>query len=225
MQLGECLAEKELGNFLSGRATSLERRDIEIHLGACRACRHNLATLYIASRHDDSTFRAPARLKARALKIPYRERVEAPGIIFGLRRQIAVAIMAVVLVTGGATLYFLIANRQPVSGLSSGNLLRQGESARAAPQLIAPASGATIDSDQIEFRWSEAQGAESYLFFMLDEKGNIIFQSSTSESRLIFRTREARIERGRTYFWYVTAKSADGSTLDSDFGSFISGQR
>jgi hypothetical protein len=99
--------------------------------------------------------------------------------------------------------------------------LRHQEGVSIAPRLIAPAAGAAIAMDQIEFRWAEDQGAVSYQLTVMNETGDIVFRAQSEKDRLTVKAADAKLESGKTYFWFVTAKSIDETTVDSAIFKFV----
>jgi len=125
------------------------------------------------------------------------------------------------LVAVGVTSFFYL--NEPRSGrhLPTAEPLRQEAGISPAPQLLAPGSDAVIASDQIEFRWSHVPDASSYSFILLDEKGEIVFQTSTAEEHLTLSVSPVRLECGKPYFWYVEARLPDGTTVDSEIHQLV----
>jgi hypothetical protein len=196
-----------------------ERAEIESHLSACRQCRHRLAAQYQESKDEAVLLQTPRRLKARALAIPQKGRAASPALIFGLRRPLAVASAALV-VAIAAGLAFFISMNDAARQQAPPDVLRQEDRAGVAPRLLAPPADAVIASDEIEFRWSRVEGAGSYRLALLDEKGDILFQSSTEQEHLVLKATDARLEPGKSYFWYVAAESPFGTTMDSGMAKF-----
>lgn len=210
----QCPTSEDLNSYMAGLLAAGERDSFETHLGGCRECRHRLVVLHEASRTKPATSPAPRWLKARVRGMARGEKVRVSSRVFGLRIQYAGA-MAVVILAIGVTAVLLV--RQPER--LPNDRLRQQDQVSTAPQLLAPATGADITSDQIEFRWAEVHGAQSYSFTLLNEKGDVLFRAPAENGMVIVNASE-RLERGRSYFWYVTAKSVEGTTVDSEINKF-----
>lgn len=217
----ECLTDDEVNGFLTGRTAGGARDEAELHLGGCRACRRRLATAYGASRTQVVHTRAPRWLLARVLGA--REGGRAPfwTALPLYRRQLVAGLAAVLAVAFGVTT-FLATRSEPRDAprVAPSDPLRHGERASAAPRLLAPANGAVVDSDRVELEWSESESATSYAVTLLDEKGDIVFETSTTARALTLSAAEARLERGRSYFWYASAKLPGGTAADSEVGRF-----
>lgn len=219
MSQPDCLTNEDLSLFLSGQLADGRRDEVEHHLGGCRTCRHLLMIAYEDSQPEMATRRIPRWLKARALKLPATPNLKPPSLVFGLRLQVAGAIAAILIAALGITLFLFRNDAQGV--LAPAEVFRQHEAVRAAPRLLAPAANEAINSDEIEFRWSEVSGATGYSFTLLNEKGDILLQSSMSDARVYLKPRDVQLERGKAYFWYVAAKSIDGTAMDSEIGKFV----
>lgn len=220
MQLSECPTNDRLTAFLAGRDSPGEREGIEFHLSQCRACRHRLVSLYEASQTESVIVRAPGWLKASARRIPKKRRVIIPSLILGFRRQVAAALAVTALVAVGASLFFLSESRRGHQ-LPTAEALRQEAQTVPAPRLLAPGAEAVITSDRIEFRWSQVPSASRYTFTLLDGKGDIVFQTSTVDKRLILSMSAVHVERGKPYFWYIGVRLPDGTTVDSEIRKFV----
>jgi anti-sigma factor RsiW len=217
--LPDCLTKTQLTAFLAGQLSNTDREDAESHLSQCHACRRLMVKEYDAEQPVVATVRAPQRLKSKALAIPQNGGLPATSRwAFLWRPQVATAMAAMALVAMALTIFFLVkgANRQ----IPDNEVLRQEKAAMIAPRLLAPTIGTTVNSRDLEFQWTKAEAAQSYGFSLLNAKGDIIFQSALAAERLVVNTTTLQLEGGKIYFWYVTAKSVDGTTLDSEIGRF-----
>jgi hypothetical protein len=217
--LPDCLTKTQLTAFLAGRLSNKDQEDAEWHLSQCHACRRLMVREYDAEQPVVATVRAPQRLKSKALAIPQNGGARLPSRwAFLWRPQVATAMAAILLVAMALTFFFLVkdANRQ----IPDNDVLRQEKAAITAPRLLAPTEGTTVNSRDLEFQWTKAEAAQSYGFSLLNAKGDIVFQSTTTAEHLVVNTTALQLEGGKIYFWYVTAKSVDGTTLDSEIGRF-----
>lgn len=221
MSLTNCPTSGELSSFLAGGLASQAREGIELHMSRCQPCRQLLAGLYRTSQSDEVTARAPAALKARVLRIPFKNQKPAPMWILRYRPQLAGALAAALLVAVSAALFLSVSESGRIDELPSSEVFRNADGISAGPGLLAPDAGATITSDRIEFRWSQIPEARGFVFTLLNEKGDIVFQSSTTEPHLSVTVLEVRLERGKPYFWYVGAKSSAGTVVDSEIRKLV----
>ena len=71
-------------------------------------------------------------------------------------------------------------------------------------------------ADTIVFSWAPYVGASQYQLHVTDEKGQEIFTTTTDSLSWRDKPANMRLERGKTYQWYVRALLPDGQTRDSD---------
>jgi hypothetical protein len=219
MQRSECLTSDQLNIFLAGQGSPGERGEVEFHLNQCRTCRQQLVSLYETPKTDTVSVRAPGWLKRRAQRIPQHRQGLLPFWILKARRQVAAALAAGLVV--GLTSVLLWRESRPGDRPPTVETLRREAEMLPAPQLLAPGAGSVLVSDQIEFRWSPVSNIRRYTFTLLDEKGDIIFQTTTTEERLTISRSSIRVENGKTYFWYVGANLPDGTTVDSEMRKLV----
>lgn len=219
MALSGCIGGEDLRLFVAGQSKAAERAQIESHLSDCRACRQRVIAEYRESQAEAVSVVAPDWLKSRVLAIPKDGpgRLSAKGL--GWRRQMA-AVAAVVIVTVLLGAVFLRSSFR-TGELPKNDAVRQEGGISASPQLLSPAGGAQVTTNEIEFRCSEVQGAEGYVFTFLSDKGDIVFRTSTKEPLLKLKAAEVRLESGKTYFWYVSAKLPAGAMADSEVSKFV----
>lgn len=219
MSQKECPATEDQHKFLSGQLATERREEMELHLSLCHECRRLLIGAYEEAAPRAAASAAPRWLKARARKIPRKPGAGMPALVFGFRLQSVVAFAAMIVVAAGLALFSFINGSERPTALP--DVLRQGETVASAPALLAPSAGDVVNSQELEFRWERTPGAILYAFTLMDEKGDILFQASASGQSLKLNAKEAKLERGNTYFWYVSAKSADGAGADSEIRKFV----
>jgi hypothetical protein len=208
MPTDECFSDDELNLFLRGGTTPAG----ELHLSECAACCQRLAQAYRLARPEPELMRVPRRLKARVLRQP--RRVLWRAWLYDFRRQMAAMATAVLLVTGVVFLWSRggETRRPPLT-----DPLRQTAPLAEAPRLLAPVNGAEINAAPLEFRWAKAEGVSRYNFTLLDERGNIVAQTPTTEERFSF----SALPAGAAYFWQVTALRPDGTESESEIRKFV----
>ncbi|HLG18047.1 MAG TPA: hypothetical protein VJH03_26635 [Blastocatellia bacterium] len=210
----DCLTNEDMNSYLAGSVADDARDRFETHLGRCRACCRGLAIGYVASRPEQAAAPLPRWLKARVRSMSPGGRIKRPSFVFGARMRYAGAAAAVLLAIGlSAVLLIGPSERLP------NDRLRQEEQISTAPKLLAPVTGARLSSDLIEFRWAKVQGAESYSLTLLNEKGDVLVSVTAIEERAVMNA-AGRFESGKSYFWYVTAKSPDGVAVVSLISKF-----
>ncbi|MEW6129377.1 MAG: hypothetical protein AB1757_20220 [Acidobacteriota bacterium] len=216
MSGNQCLTKAELRNFLAGAGSPAIRETIEQHLSLCGGCRQLLVAQQELSKVPPDELRAPEWLKAQAQVLPNKKNRFAAIWSGDWRRGLAVA-ASLIVIMGLAWFFILRPTHQPASPQET---WRQEASLLASPLLLAPVNGAVVHTTTIEFQWSEVEGADHYLFTLLNDKGDILFQSTTREGKLRLSTTEAALRDAQVYYWYVGAKSAFGMTAESPVGKF-----
>ncbi len=87
--------------------------------------------------------------------------------------------------------------------------------ASGVPQLIAPASGATIAALQ-RFVWHAVSGSTSFTLELLDANGRTVTQLVTSDTTAVLGPSVTEGNRARTTGWWVTVVTADGRRARSE---------
>jgi hypothetical protein len=89
-------------------------------------------------------------------------------------------------------------------------------------RLLAPIGKIAASPDA--FSWTRVQGAENYVFNLIDEKLNRIYYSDELEDTTSIPVPEEvkkQLVRGATYVWTVTATDENSNKLDSKSASFV----
>lgn len=87
------------------------------------------------------------------------------------------------------------------------------EPAVAAPLLVSPAAGVTVESGALAFSWAASEGASSYRLEIVDTRGFMAFQGQFTASTSM--TVPSGTLADGSYEWQVTAKSPSGETAPS----------
>ncbi len=218
MELSGCIKRDNLKLFVAGQTNAVDREEIEYHLSNCRACRQRLIAEYRESKTESISVPAPGWLKSRVLVIPKSTRVRLPPFGTGWRQVAATAAVIIVALLIGVV---FMRDSFRSGELPKNDAVRQDQGISTAPRLLNPSGGEQLSSKEIEFRCSEVQGAEGYVFTVLNDKGDIVFRASTKEARLKLNSADVRLEPGKTYFWYAGAKLPAGTVAESDVGKFV----
>lgn len=215
----DCPTQENLQLFLSGGLQATERETLELHLPECADCRRQLALMFTENAEEKEVFAAPDFLKER-MKDLTAGKTQPQVIAFPTRRknyfQWAIAAALIICFSTIAVYVF----RQTASPNRS-ETFRQGTSNANSMQLLSPADGANISAGTIEFGWTQIAGAKSYALVILDEKGDIIVQKSTTQDTFTLDISETNPTKGKSYFWFVKANLADGGTRESHIAKFI----
>lgn len=215
MSATDCPTDDDLNAYLADRLAGSGRDMIESHLSRCRHCRRLLASLHEASKPELEVAAAPVWLKARVARPARGREAKTRSPIFGSRPAIAAAAAALVVAISLSVFVFMRSDEQLPA-----DRLRDHERTSAAARLLDPSAGATVAAGRIEFRWSAVEDAQSYTLTLLDEKGDIAHRAPAVGEKLTLSAGDARLERGKSYYWFVTVKLSDGTALDSEIFKF-----
>jgi hypothetical protein len=95
----------------------------------------------------------------------------------------------------------------------------QFDIAQKEVQLIHPANDSQLNIHKSEFQWSAPEKAVNYNFFLLDDRGNILWETSTEDKRLELPD-NITLNNDQLYFWRVEALFDDGTSRLSPMISF-----
>jgi uncharacterized protein (DUF342 family) len=86
-------------------------------------------------------------------------------------------------------------------------------------KLIAPSG--EISSPPAVFTWTEFEGAEDYMFELIDDDLNTLYLVRVPETRLTLpEDVRQKLKKGKTYLWKVLAQEDDLTVLSSDHTYF-----
>ena len=212
----KCLTNDELNLFLNDEMSSEKKAESDKHLSLCSLCCHRLAQAYKLAKPEPGLIRAPRRLTARVLRREPQPRLtRLLAWLFDFRWQTAAATAAALIITSSVA-FFIWRNANNTHKPPITDPLRETAPLVVAPRLIAPENEAEVNITQTEFRWTKVEGISRYIFTLLDQRGNIVFQTSTTEERLSVSSLSVRLEPSKTYFWRVTTQMPDSTEADSE---------
>ncbi|HMS39465.1 MAG TPA: zf-HC2 domain-containing protein [Pyrinomonadaceae bacterium] len=205
-----CPTQNNFQHFLAGETSSNERNMLEIHLADCADCRQNLALMFSENTAETEVFETPKSLIETVKNLPAKEKKSASFFSFGWLK----IAFASALVFGMAFIgIYVLQNRQT---FDSGEVMRNGAINKTVVKLLAPENSTNLQSEKIEFRWTETQNAKSYTLVLSDEKGDIIKEFKTEKTQIETSISALGLTHNKSYFWHVKAKLADGLTSESE---------
>jgi hypothetical protein len=95
----------------------------------------------------------------------------------------------------------------------------QFDVAQREVQLVHPQNNSELDVHKSEFQWSASGDAVAYNFFLLDDRGNILWETKTENSEISLPD-NIRLNSDQLYFWRVEALYSDGTSRHSPMTSF-----
>jgi hypothetical protein len=176
------LPDSVLAAYLDRALSATARAAADAHLTECAACRDDLVAL--------------AAL-ARSTRRPKALRVGGP--------IVAIAAAVVLLVLGPWRA------RHESTGVDGERLRETTAVTGARLRAIAPVDGVLLQPDSVRFTWQREAGDAGYHLTLTDEGGSVQWALDTSDTTVALPD-SVRLQRGRTFYWYVDALSADGRT-------------
>lgn len=215
-----CLTTETKRAFLADELSTERRETAEVHLSDCSACRRQISIM-LSEIKTEETLPLPESLKQKAKQIPLRQTSEKQNFfttfLAFFQKPAAVAAGVVLLIALASIAFIALREKNP---LQKDEKFRQGNSSANKPQLLSPISDSSIETTKIDFRWSKVINALSYTVVVLDEKGDILFQKSTTQESLSMDAAALNLANSRHFFWFVRVKLADGTTSNSDSSKF-----
>jgi hypothetical protein len=91
----------------------------------------------------------------------------------------------------------------------------------AVPEVlaVAPAPGAALGPERIEFVWEAVESNATYRFTLTDEGGDPLWTAETTETAVTL-PGEVSLEPGGRFFWFVDALLADGGSATTGIQNF-----
>jgi len=209
----QCIDERVLIDYLAGRVDGHERGRLVRHIADCRHCLGQLAEAVVGfgqplpavAPADADAVRAARRLAGRPLATA-PSRAPDPTRLSWLTASVAAAAL-VVLVAGGLF-------RAPTPGGPDETLRRSTTATPSVPELTAPYEGQRLRRDELTLRWHGVSGARRYAVSLLDERGELLWDSVVATSEV--RVPEAiTLAPGARYFVWVSAELESGRRIRS----------
>lgn len=220
MSVKDCFTKDELFHFLKDKLSDEKKEKVESHLRECQVCRHQLTLAYKRTLLPEPTLliRAPRRLVTSVLRKPQSRFSRLFDWLFDYRKQVT-ATLAVFLIVSVTTIFFLSDSNRIRKPLAS-DPLRETKPISVAPQLLSPENDVQLNLENAVFRWSKVENISRYNFVFLDQRGNIILKTFTTQEKLTLSDVSVQLEKGKVYFWYIAAQLNDGTEADSEIRKF-----
>lgn len=205
MPLTSCPSAQTLTLFLRGKKAG-SRDEIELHLSHCRSCRQRVVSLF-----DGASGSVGASVPSVGTAARGTFQGRRMVVVSGIGLAAAVTLVAGLVYWGSDS--GILNSRQAVS---QGEVFRQGAPTVALPRLLGPAEGAVLPRRAVGLKWQPVADATSYTVTFTDATGTIIARPTTSESEISVELSTSPWRPGKSYYWYVSARLADGSLRESD---------
>jgi hypothetical protein len=189
-----CLTTDAIVAFADGRLSDSERLAWTPHLGSCRRCQRELASLV-------RTLNDPAVLDASRISKPYRRRL---------------TLLIVPLAAAAAIILTLALPRERqlrAPGVQHRELvLTPGN----APMIGSP-MGTVAEVESLQ--WSAVPHAELYRVTLFDDDGDVLFEKEVAEPHLAL-PETVKLLPENQYLWQVQARIGFGRWISSDLVEF-----
>ncbi len=213
-----CPTQDNLREFLVGEMPPSEKETLELHLADCADCRQNLVAVFVAKAEETETFKTPKPLTETIKNLPASKSKANSLSFFSFawlgKYRLQTAFAAILLVCFGFAGFYFLRNQ---TTSNSDDVLRNGAANKDLIKLLAPEDSVVVKGSFVEFEWEKVSDASSYILIISDEKGDIIFQEQTKQTKFNFGRAypSKRVNKQDKSFWYVQAKLIDGKIIES----------
>ncbi len=215
-----CPSEHEIAAFCSGALGSAERDRIVLHLADCETCAANLA-LVSRLRDTESLTATPELTLARARRLTRQGRRQSVRRFSGWAAAAAVVLTLSIVIDSQREQG--PASAPGAEGLQSQPTIRIQAPAVTPPQVLAPVSGALVNTNEFVFRWTEIPGSLYYDIHIVSKMGDLVMKERVTGTHWQAPASLA-VEPGADYFVRVDAFISDSKTVSSEHVSFKAGE-
>jgi hypothetical protein len=192
-----------VARYVTDRLDPDALEEFEAHMLTCDRCQDEVR-LALALQEELPAQVGDASVLAGAARRPRRLPLAAVGT--GLAA--AAALLLVLVLPRSANLPTGLPDHRAPSGIET--------PAELAPVPLAPVGAVERVSDLI---WSRVDGANRYRVTLLDEGGNVVWESETPDTTIAIPPAQS-LASGTTYFWKVDARFGFERWLASDVAEF-----
>ena len=190
------LSDQVLAAYLDRALSAAEHSAVDAHLASCRACRDELIAL-----------------------TPF---IRRPPVVSRTWFKLGVPVAAL----AAAAIAFTMlgpARIAPAPGTPPGERMREstlvGAAGGRAVAIVAPAEADTVQPDAVRFAWRSASPSATYLLRLVDESSSVRWTVDTADTTVTLPD-SVRLQRGRSYHWWVDALTADGRSSSTGVRRF-----
>ena len=188
----EHLPHERMAAFLDGRLDALAREAVVAHFASCAECRRELVELRGVLRATRSPRRTLTWLSAAA----------------GVAAVLAIAVLP-------------RAGRRPGRAPESVTDGTRAAAPVAAPavSVVSPAAEGVVSAGAARLVWRAAGADAMYDVTIQDAEGSVAWSATVADTTVAVPATAALVA-GRSYFWSVDARLADGQAVRSEIRSF-----
>ncbi|MBN2366953.1 MAG: zf-HC2 domain-containing protein [Calditrichaeota bacterium] len=220
----ECLNEIQLLDYLENHLSGSARREITDHLVECPDCMDELISLEKFLNDLKSENLLPVRNEISSkieryfqkIKSEFQDKITGTRWLFHIPRPVYYAAATIILLI---ILVGVLDHQQFIPNATFQT--REPAVIQNMPpiQLLSPSDRSTINSEIIEFSWTQVPNTDSYNILLLSEQGDIIWEENTPNIKLRLPP-EIHLKSSTTYFWQVECLLEHGGSIVSDMASF-----
>ena len=200
---GDCPASEEIWSLFAGGTPGKRKAGMMEHITDCSSCFREFETFLEMSRAEENL--------AQEVRSRFRGRRRAVSLPMVWRYVTAFLVLIVILAAAMLSTRWLGLTRKPEErGRLSGQL-----------RLLAPDPYSTLRAPLI-FRWEEVERSEYYIIEIFDDS-LLPFWKSPQLKGISYELPspvKEKIERGKSYFWMLTAFSQGGLKTESALEEF-----
>ncbi len=220
----QCYDDSDLLGFLEATHTKKSREAFYVHLMECQKCMDRLISLErvfnelrqenllisdykvidkIAEFISTVRFKLEKKLKdSWAIPKPFRP-------VYGVVVSFLVLFISV-------TAFLIIDTFDETKIITRDN---QFEDIQTEIRIISPIDNSKLNIKKHEFQWKGSDKIILYNFFLLDNRGNIIWETSINNNKIML-PEKIRLNNNHLYFWQIESIFEDGTTMLSPMVSF-----
>ena len=202
-RIKDCPAPEEIWNLFAGGIPGKRKAGMVEHITACSSCFREFEAFLEMSRAEENL--------ANGVRPHIRSQMRAAPLPLVWKYVTAFLVLIVILAAAMLSTKWLGLTKRPEErGRLSGQL-----------RLLSPGPRPTLRVPLI-FRWEEVAGSEYYVIEIFDDSFLPFWKSPplTGISYELPSPVKEKIERGRSYFWMLTAFSQGGQKTESAFEEF-----
>lgn len=215
-----CPNEEELATFCEEGTAGDKLERILNHVADCGVCSARLA-LVNRTRGPNFSKRTPELAKAQAQRLVKQDRRK------NVRRFIGWAAAAVVVLS----LAMVVDSQRglgpspvpDIEPVQSQPNIRLRAPTVSPPQVLAPVSGAMVDSRYFLFRWTEIPGSLYYDIYIVSKMGDLVLKERVTETHWQAPS-SLKVKPGAEYYVRVDAFLSDSKTISSEHVLFTEGE-
>jgi len=222
--ISQCYNDSDLLEFIEGKPSQKSKVTFYNHLLECQSCMDRMLSMH---QDFDKLLREGVLTSPETWWDKARRFISGIGVRLTEKLQLlwtppksfkpAYAWVGLILILCISIIAIIAINSSSKTEIITRD--NQLDIAQRGVQLVHPQNNSELDIDKSEFQWSASGEAVAYNFFLLDDRGNILWETSTKNKRLELPD-NISLDNNQLYFWRVEALFEDGTFRLSPMISF-----